>query len=45
LGILPLARLARSQDKRVTMPLDPHRRISEKTGAVIDFWAMVTSRS
>jgi len=30
LGIPSLAQLARSQDKRVIMPLDPHRRISEK---------------
>ena len=30
LGIPSLAQLARSQDKRVTMPLDPHRRMSEK---------------
>ena len=30
LGIPSLAQLVRSQDKRVTMPLDPHRRISEK---------------
>jgi len=30
LGIPSLAQLTRSQDKRVTMPIYPHRRISEK---------------
>ena len=30
LGIPSLAQLTRPQDKRVTMPIYPHRRISEK---------------